>query len=157
MIQRIQSLYLLIVTALMACTLFLPIVHVSTTHGELALQAFKPFGNEFYGEASAFGWLFAVMFIISTLLPLVTIFLFKYRKRQVGLCAAQGVLLVGAVVVVLLFYWLIIPDILPADAVLSKRLGWAFIMPIVALIPTFLAGRAIFRDEVLVRSLDRIR
>ena len=152
MIQRIQSLYLLLVTALMACTLFLPIVHVSTKHGELALQAFKPFGNEFYGETSAFGWLFAVMFILSTLLPLVTIFLFKYRKRQVGLCAAQGVL-----VVVLLFYWLIIPDILPADAVISKRLGWAFIMPIVALIPTFLAGRAIFRDEVLVRSLDRIR
>ena len=152
MIQRIQTLYLLLATALMACTLFMPIAHVSTAQGELVLQAFKPFGSEM-----AFGWLFAVMFILSTLLPLVTIFLFKYRKRQVGLCAAQGVLLVGAVVVVLLFYWLIIPDILPADAVISKRLGWAFIMPIVALIPTFLAGRAIFRDEVLVRSLDRIR
>ena len=152
MIQRIQTLYLLLATALMACTLFMPIVHVSTAQGELVLQAFKPFGSEM-----AFGWLFAALFILATLLPLVTIFLFKYRKRQVGLCAAEGVLQLGAVVVILLFYWLIIPDILQDFTILSKSLGWAFIMPVAALIPTFLAGRAIFRDEVLVRSLDRIR
>jgi hypothetical protein len=152
MIQRIQSLYLLLATALMACTLFMPIAHVSTAQGELVLQAFKPFGSEM-----AFGWLFAALFILATLLPLVTIFLFKYRKRQVGLCAAEGVLQLGAVVVILLFYWLIIPDILQDFTILSKSLGWAFIMPVAALIPTFLAGRAIFRDEVLVRSLDRIR
>jgi hypothetical protein len=130
----------------------MPIAHVSTAQGELVLQAFKPFGSEM-----AFGWLFAALFILATLLPLVTIFLFKYRKRQVGLCAAEGVLQLGAVVVILLFYWLIIPDILQDFTILSKSLGWAFIMPFVALIPTFLAGRAIFRDEVLVRSLDRIR
>lgn len=152
MIQRIQTLYLLLATALMACTLFMPIAHVSTAQGELVLQAFKPFGSEM-----TFGWLFAVLFILATLLPLVTIFLFKYRKRQVGLCAAEGVLQLGAVVVILLFYWLIIPDILQDFTILSKSLGWAFIMPVAALIPTFLAGRAIFRDEVLVRSLDRIR
>ncbi|MBR5201179.1 MAG: DUF4293 domain-containing protein [Alistipes sp.] len=152
MIQRIQTLYLLLATALMACTLFMPIAHVSTAQGELVLQAFKPFGSEM-----TFGWLFAALFILATLLPLVTIFLFKYRKRQVGLCAAEGVLQLGAVVVILLFYWLIIPDILQDFTILSKSLGWAFIMPVAALIPTFLAGRAIFRDEVLVRSLDRIR
>ena len=152
MIQRIQTLYLLLATALMACTLFMPIAHVSTAQGELVLQAFKPFGSEM-----AFGWLFAALFILATLLPLVTIFLFKYRKRQVGLCAAEGVLQLGAVVVILLFYWLIIPDILQDLPILSKSLGWAFIMPVAALIPTFLAGRAIFRDEGLVRSLDRIR
>jgi hypothetical protein len=152
MIQRIQTLYLLLATALMACTLFMPIAHVSTAQGELVLQAFKPFGSEM-----AFGWLFAALFILATLLPLVTIFLFKYRKRQVGLCAAEGVLQLGAVVVILLFYWLIIPDILQDFTILSKSLGWAFIMPVAALIPTFLAGRAIFRDEVLVRSLDHIR
>ena len=152
MIQPIQSLYLLIVTVLMACTLFMPIAHVTTPNGELTLQAFKPFG-----DTMAFGWLFAALFIIATLLPFVTIFLFKYRKRQVGLCAAEGVLQLGCVAVILMVYWVIIPDILPADVVLSKRLGWAFIMPVVSLIPTFLAGRAIFKDEILVRSLDRIR
>ncbi|MBO5820393.1 MAG: DUF4293 family protein, partial [Alistipes sp.] len=43
------------------------------------------------------------------------------------------------------------------NAILGKSFGWAAIMPVIALIPTFLAGRAIFKDEVLVRSLDRIR
>ena len=153
MIQRIQSLYLLVATALMACTLFMPIAHVATKQGEvLTLKAFTSFG-----DTAVFGWIFAALFIIATLLPLVTIFLFKYRKRQVGLCAAEGVLQLGSVIVILLFYWVIIPDILPAEVLLTKSLGWAFIMPIGALIPTFLAGRAIFRDEVLVRSLDRIR
>ena len=118
MIQRIQSLYLLIVTALMACTLFMPVAHVTTTEGVLTLQAFKPFG-----DTMAFAWLFAALFIISTLLPLVTIFLFKHRKRQVGLCAAEGVLQLGCVAVILMFYWVIIPDILPADV--SSRSAWA--------------------------------
>ena len=59
MIQRIQSLYLLIVTALMACTLFMPVAHVTTTEGVLTLQAFKPFG-----DTMAFAWLFAALFII---------------------------------------------------------------------------------------------
>ena len=152
MIQRIQTLYLLLATALMACTLFMPIAHVSTAQGELVLQAFKPFGSEM-----AFGWLFAALFILATLLPLVTIFLFKYRKRQVGLCAAEGVLQLGSILIIALFYWMIIPDIFPEGTLISRSFGWAPIMPIIALIPTFLAGRAIFRDEVLVRSLDRIR
>jgi hypothetical protein len=52
---------------------------------------------------------------------------------------------------------MIIPDIFPANAILGKSFGWAAIMLVIALIPTFLAGRAIFKDEVLVRSLDRIR
>ena len=150
MIQRIQSLYLLVVTALMACALFLPIAHVTINGETHTLTAFSWFGGTI-----GYAWIFALLFGVATLLPLVTIFLFKHRKRQVGLCAAEGVLQVGAVLVILLFYWMIIPDICGASAV--KALGWAFIMPIVALIPTFLAGRAIFRDEVLVRSLDRIR
>lgn len=153
MIQRVQSLYLLLVTALMACTLFLPIASVVTADGEtLTLTALSWFGGSI-----GYAWLFTLLFGLATLLPFVTIFLFKNRKRQVGLCAAEGVLQLGSVLVVALFYWMIIPDIFPAGALVSKSFGWAPIMPIIALIPTFLAGRAIFRDEVLVRSLDRIR
>lgn len=153
MIQRVQSLYLLLATALMACTLFLPIANVVTITGDTyTLTAFSWFGG-----GIGYAWVFALLFCIATLLPFITIFLFKNRKRQVGLCAAEGVLQLGALLVILLFYWMIIPDIFPTGALISKSLGWALIMPVVALIPTFLAGRAIFRDEVLVRSLDRIR
>lgn len=153
MIQRIQSLYLLVVTALMACTLFSPIVSVVTADGDtLTLTALSWFGG-----GIGYAWIFALLFSMATLLPFITIFLFNNRKRQVGLCAAEGVLQLGSVLVIALFYWMIIPDIFPAGALISKSFGWAPIMPVIALIPTFLAGRAIFRDEVLVRSLDRIR
>jgi hypothetical protein len=153
MIQRIQSLYLLVVTALMACTLFSPIVSVVTADGDtLTLTAFSWFGG-----GIGYAWIFALLLSIATLVPFITIFLFNNRKRQVGLCAAEGVLQLGSVLVIALFYWMIIPDIFPTGALISKSFGWAPIMPIIALIPTFLAGRAIFRDEVLVRSLDRIR
>ena len=153
MIQRIQSLYLLVATALMACTLFSPIASVVTADGEtLTLTAFSWFGG-----GIGYAWVFALLFGVATLVPFITIFLFNNRKRQVGLCAAEGVLQLGSILVIALFYWMISPDIFPAGALISKSFGWAPIMPIVALIPTFLAGRAIFRDEVLVRSLDRIR
>jgi hypothetical protein len=153
MIQRVQSLYLLLATAIMSGTLFLPIAHVVTTTGDTyTLTAFSWFGG-----GVGYAWVFALLFGLATLLPFITIFLFKNRKRQVGLCAAEGVLQLGAVLVIALFYWMIIPDIFPEGALISKSFGWAPIMPIIALIPTFLAGRAIFKDEVLVRSLDRIR
>lgn len=153
MIQRIQSLYLLIATALMACTLFSPIASVVTVDGEtLTLSAFSWFGG-----GIGYAWVFALLFCVATLLPFLTIFLFNHRKRQVGLCAAEGVLQLGSILIMALFYWMIIPDIFPEGTLISKSFGWAPIMPIIALIPTFLAGRAIFRDEVLVRSLDRIR
>ena len=153
MIQRIQSLYLLIATALMAGTLFSPIAHVVTANGDtLTLTAFSWFGGSI-----GYAWVFALLFGVAALLPFLTIFLFKNRKRQIGLCAAEDVLQLGSILVIALFYWLIIPDIFPAGALISKSFGWAPILPIIALIPTFLAGRAIFKDEVLVRSLDRIR
>ena len=153
MIQRVQSLYLLLATALMACTLFLPIANVVTSTGDTyTLTAFSWFGGSI-----GYAWVFALLFGVATLLPFITIFLFKNRKRQVGLCAAEGVLQLGSVLVIALFYWMIIPDIFPAGALVDKSFGWALIMPIIALVPTFFAGRAIFRDEVLVRSLDRIR
>lgn len=155
MIQRIQSLYLLLVTALMACTLFLPISYVVTGDGTtLTLSAFDWFGN-----GIGYSWIFAALFGVATLLPFVTIFLFKFRKRQVGLCAAEGVLQIGSVLVIVLFHFMIIPDIFGEVGIeiADKSLGWVLILPIIALIPTFLAGRAIFRDEMLVRSLDRIR
>ena len=153
MIQRIQSLYLLVATALMASTLFLPIANVVTINGDtLTLTAFSWFGG-----GIGYAWVFALLFCVATLVPFLTIFLFKNRKRQIGLCAAEGVLQLGSVLVIALFHWMIIPDIFPENAILGKSFGWAAIMPIIALIPTYFAGRAIFKDEVLVRSLDRIR
>ena len=154
MIQRIQTLYLLVVTAMMACTLFLPIAYFNVA-GDMTytLTAFSM--NGITGPI----WLMGVLLAVATLLPFVTIFLFKNRKMQIGFCAAEFVLQLGALLVFALFLWVLMPQAVMDDGyeLVSKNFGWAAVLPIASMPLTYLAGRAIFKDEVLVKSLDRIR
>jgi hypothetical protein len=64
------------------------------------------------------------------------------------------VLLLGSAVLIGLYCYRLC-DILVDYLVFT--LGFASLMPIVAIIPVALAIRGIARDEALVRSLDRIR
>ena len=149
MIQRIQTLYLLIVTALMAVTLFCPIVYIAVDGTQVTLSAFSI--SDAQGVLShASAWLGGVL-AICTALPLTTIFLFKNRQLQIRLCAAEVVLLVGSLVVMGIYYYLSTR----LFDICSLKLGIA--MPLLAIVFVGLAIRSIFRDEVLVRSLDRIR
>ena len=97
-----------------------------------------------------------VMLVMATLLPLVVIFLFKRRTLQVRLCAVEIVLLLGSLVMIGLYYWLT-SRLFENLVVEHRQFGWGAPMPLVSLVLTALASRAIFKDEVLVRSLDRIR
>ena len=153
MIQRIQTLYLLAVTALMAMTLFLPIATFQAGDTCFTLTAFELAGG---GESLTTVWM-GIVLTVATLLPFVTIFLFKRRQLQVRLCGAEMVLLLGAVVFIAIYYWLSVHNALEGVEIDHKQLGWAAPMPLVSLVLTYLAGRAIFKDELLVRSLDRIR
>ena len=97
-----------------------------------------------------------ILLALACLLPFVTILLFKRRMLQIRLCVVEGVLLVGAEAMILIYYFL-------SDRLFSgfefheQSLGVAIALPIVALLFCYLAARAIMRDEVLVRSLDRVR
>ncbi|MBR6721444.1 MAG: DUF4293 domain-containing protein [Alistipes sp.] len=153
MIQRIQTLYLLLVTALMAVTLFVPIATFHSGDVVYTLTAFSLAGG---GESQSTLWM-GIILVIATLLPFVTIFLFKKRQLQVRLCGAEMVVLLGAVAFIAIYYWLASSNALADVAIDHKQFGWAAPMPLVSLVLTYLAGRAIFKDELLVRSLDRIR
>lgn len=152
MIQRIQTLYLLGIVALMTTSLFAPIATFTINGYDYVLTAFSLSGP--LGSESTL-WMGIIM-AITALLPLITIFLYRNRQLQVRLCGAEAVLLIGSLVLIALYYWLssrFFEDV----AIDHKQFGWAAPMPIVSLILVYLAGRAIFKDEVLVRSLDRIR
>jgi hypothetical protein len=56
-----------------------------------------------------------------------------------------------------IYFWLSGANALEDAIVEHRHFGWSAIMPIVALVFTSLAARATFKDEILVRSLDRIR
>lgn len=152
MIQRIQTLYLLVVTALMSLTLFMPIASFVVGGQTYELTAFALSCEDALHTTRWMG----IMLSLATLLPFITIFLFKKRTLQVRLCAVELVLLLGSLVLIGLYYWLT-SRIFEGLEIDHRQFGWAAPMPIVSMVLTYLASRAIFKDEVLVRSLDRIR
>ena len=95
MIQRIQTLYLLIVTALMAVTLFAPLAWFAGDAGEFGLYAFALKTAE--GEAVQPAVYMGTVLALACALPLVTIFLFRRRLLQIRLCVVEIVLLLGCV------------------------------------------------------------
>ena len=149
MIQRIQTLYLLIVAALMAVTLFAPLAWFGLGGEELTLHAFAL--RSASGEIVRPPIWTGLLLTLACALPLAVIFLYKRRLVQIRLCVAELVLLAGA------------------EAMLAAGYFWghgeaefqgmkpAIALPLVFLLFTWLALRAIFRDEMLVRSLNRIR
>lgn len=152
MIQRIQTLYLLLAAAFMSLTLFMPIATFVVDDQTYELTAFLLTCG---GMSQSTIWL-GIILAIATALPLITIFLFKKRTLQIRLCAVEVVLLIGSLVLVALYYWLT-SRLFEGLVIEHRQFGWAAPMPIVAIVLSYLASRAIFKDEVLVRSLDRIR
>lgn len=154
MIQRIQTLYLLIVTALMAVTLFVPIATFTAASGDVyTLTAFE-LSNGDHSQATP--WM-GILLLLATVLPLVTLFMFKRRQLQLRLCGAEVVLLIGAAAFMAIYYWLAGANALENVGIEHRSFGWAAIMPILSIVLALLAARGIFKDEILVRSLDRIR
>ena len=153
MLHRIQTVYLLIIVALMVATLFLPLA---------MLQA----GDQFYSfDATGVStiaaepelvyptWgLFALTAVIS-ILALFTIFLFKKRILQIRLCVFNAILMLGFYALFGFFVWILKEEL--AGAALSVKIALSF--PVIALILDYLAIRNIGADEALVRSLDRLR
>ena len=161
MIQRIQTLYLLLASVAMVMTLHFPLATVAIGSDEILLNAYSVTGIEAQGLSM---WIFIcliVMLALPTLLSIVIIFLFKNRMLQLRLCVSNIVLQVGALACIGVFCWRMteavssLPQYVGSEMVF--KLGWPSIMPVIAIIFTVLALRGVAKDEALVRSLDRIR
>lgn len=97
MIQRIQTLYLLIIAALMAVTLFSGLAWFAGDAGEFGLYAFG-LKTRRKGELVQSTVYMGVLLALACALPLVTIFLFRRRLLQIRLCVVEMVLLLGSLV-----------------------------------------------------------
>lgn len=154
MIQRIQTLYLLVLTALMAVTLFAPLAWFADEAGEFSLYAFALKTAD--GQSVQPTVYMGIVLALATVLPLVTIFLFKRRLLQIRLCVVEMVLLLGAAVMEGVYYflsWRVFADL----TIHMQGFKPSIALPLVGLLFAYLAVRAIFRDELLVRAADRIR
>ena len=144
MLQRIQTLYLLIVTALMTTLCFTP------------MATYMADGIE--GEFVAFDfWWIGVLFALCALLAFVVVWLFKKRMLQVRLLCAEIVLLVGAQIFSLWYSIGFTNNVEAMGEIAMTSIKTATFFPLVCLVLVWMAIRGIFKDERLVRSLDRIR
>ena len=154
MIQRIQTLYMLIVTALMAVTLFAPLAWFAGEAGEFGLYAFSL--KTAAGEAVQPTVYMGVVLALACVLPFITIFLFKRRLLQLRLCVVEMVLLVGSAVMEGVYYFLSY-RVFAEQTFHTQVLKPAVVLPLVCLLFAYLSAHAVFLDELMVRAADRIR
>ncbi len=150
MLQRIQTLFLLLAAAAMLTASVTPLVTFAYNGDEVLFEAMGIYLN---GTLSDSTWGLFVIGAISSLISLVTIFLYKKRMLQIRLSIFNMVVMVGFY----LFLAFVLYQVYPVENLHFQRVGVGIIMPVIALILTILAIRKIGADEALVRSLNRLR
>ena len=92
-----------------------------------------------------------IPFLISALISLVTIFLFKNRKLQFVLGRLN--ILLNLILLGLFVYWSLM---VPGESNISEK-GIGMLIPFISIVFLVLANKAIKKDEDLVKSVDRLR
>ena len=150
MIQRIQTVYLLLIVALGIALIWLPVLQLVTPEEASELHVW---------ELSAIGgaplqglWGLLVTTGLIPLLALVDIFLYKKRLLQARLNIFLALLCLGYYGVLAIYIW---------QAKLALGVDWHILpwasFPLVCFVLTLMATRRILKDEALVRAADRIR
>lgn len=154
MIQRIQTLYLAIATALSATLLRGIIIKLVGAGGEAFSLSYKGISilNNGIPEMVEKSLPLSILLFIIPLLYLISIFLFKNRKLQIRVVVLTTLLNAGAFLLIL-YYILYAGNKLEAGFVFNIKITF----PIVGVILGYLAFRSILKDELLVKSYDRIR
>ena len=167
MIQRIQTVYLLLVVILGITLLFTPGVqfatpddaaehyrvwnlyatHMTLTHSVADTEASSLSESPLQGL-----WGLALAASLIPLLALVDIFLYKRRILQARLNIFTALLCLGYYGVLAIYIWL---------GKMALNMDWYILpwaaIPLVCFVLTLMATRRILADEALVRSADRLR
>ena len=152
MIQRIQTLYLLLAAGLVACAAFLPLASFASGGEEFRLYAFGLRTAD--GETVQSTLYMGILLALALVLPLATIFLFKRRMLQFRLGVVEMILLLGAQIVMGIYYFLSY-RLFSSFEFHAQSVKLPLVLPLIAMIFTYLAVRAIFRDELMIRSLRK--
>ncbi len=155
MIQRIQTLYLLLVVLLTTVTFFSPVAGLQ--HAEQAAIYEMSYRGLFEMNVSgnnmlANTWMLTALMALIPLLAFITIILFKKRMLQIRLIIFNIVLMAGFYGLMFIYLWQYGKSL---EASLYLEISAAF--PLVGIILSIMAIRAIGKDEALIKSLNRIR
>jgi len=136
MIQRIQTLYLILAAGISAGLIF--VFHLWTNNEEVKVFALDDY-------------LYLGLFLGSALLSLISIFMFKNRKSQ---------FVMGRLNIILNFILLgifVYQSLNVSGETNVSEKGIGILLPIFSIVCLVLANKAIKKDEDLVKSVDRLR
>jgi len=155
MIQRIQTIYLLVAGLVIAGLFVFPLVHGVYVNGQpetiMVTGVFKDVNGQ-----SAHTETFIPLIIgtaLVALMPLAVIFFYKNRRKQINLCY-------GLMLVIIAFSYWVSQTVKNAigDATMSmSNYGIGIILLSLSLLLIVIAQKSIQKDDKLVRSADRLR
>lgn len=143
MIQRIQTIYLLLTSVVSGGLIFIFNLWIST--GE------KIFVVDLFSNKLISLQFIPIMFFISSILAVVNIFIFNNRKLQFVI--GRVLILINLFLLGLLIYQSLM---ISGETSVSEK-GIGMFLPILAILLLVLANKAIKKDEDLVKSVDRLR
>jgi hypothetical protein len=142
MIQRIQSIYLLLVAILSGGLIF--VFHL------WKLAENKVFVLDLFADEAIINKSVPVLFLASAILAVYSIFSFKDRKKQFVI--GRFIMLINLFLLGVLIY---LSLNLPGEVTSEKGIG--MFLPVLAVLFSVMANKAIKKDEDLVKSVDRLR
>lgn len=146
MIQRRQTIFMLLTAIISALLFFMPL---ASFEADGNVMKFTIFGIQNPIESiplsTTYTWPLVVSAVLMTIVPIYTIFRFKKRELQVKLCRLVMLFNVVFIGLVFLYYKL---DV-------AYFIGMA--LPLVNIVLEILAVRGIKKDIELLKSVDRLR
>ena len=155
MIQRIQTVYLLVIVILSGFVIFSPLADLVNNVDNLnylidfkGISLIQNTGNIVESRI----WALTSVSMVVPILALIAIFSYKNRIKQIRLTVINMLFMLCFYVFLVLFIW-------PACSRLHAdwHLRVVSVFPLVNLILSYLAIGAIGKDEKLIKSLDRLR
>lgn len=154
-IQRWQSVFLLIVTVMMACFTFVSLGQVQLADYSLN---FTTLGFTYEGVATEGAptgyyehtWAFFIVSLLATVLPFINIFLFKNLKLQKNVCLIEIFLMLAILAIGCTYGYYHFEGV---------TVSWSsvIIAPLIALVADLMAYNRICADQRLLKAADRLR
>ena len=155
MIQRIQTVYLLIVAGLFIALMFLPLAVVNSGGDTFSFELMGLVSPAQPTEIAFSTWPLLCLAAIITLISVGNIFLYKKRILQMRISIYNTLIILGFCILFGFYLWQMGKSAVLQDMNFTICIWASF--PIISIIFNYLAIRNIGADEALVRSLERLR
>ena len=162
MIQRKQTIYMLLSAIISALLFFMPLASFEAGGNVMKFTIFgiqNPI--ETISLSTTYTWPLVVLTVLMTVAPIVTLFLYKKRELQVRLCRLTMLVNIIFIGLVFLYYESDIQQVIAAVEGDEYQLDVAYFIgmaiPLVNLILEILAIRGVKKDIELLKSVDRLR